>query len=259
MPIKRVNSTGRKKILREDAQISVETDGYGALTFHASLRLSDYELPTDAQVFVEAHRQTTMMRFYHGNVVAPQPPQGTLRQLTEFSTMDALLFRVKVTSAGERPGILLAEASRIQPSDYELELDRRIPLLPVKPEDLGQEIWRVDFRGADGPLLLISSRLNDWNSVAATSLFRGLVYPAAMREILWYLHKVEETSSMDDLEDWGCRWFQFASSGPGVTQPPFDSNDDGDWDDWINDAVASFASRHRMLDGCKEILDGEIG
>jgi hypothetical protein len=76
MSIRRINSTGRKKIVREDARIFVRTDSDGVLTFDAVLDLTNYNLPEDACVFVEAYRQTTFMRFPHGTVGAPQPPSN---------------------------------------------------------------------------------------------------------------------------------------------------------------------------------------
>src|SRR5437016_4376307 len=113
MSIRRINSTGRMKIVRGDARISVRPDPDGVLTFDATIKLTDYGLPNDAPVFVEAYRLTTYMRFPHGTVAAPQPPGNLSRRLTEFLTDDGLLFRVKVTSTGDRAGLLLAEAESI--------------------------------------------------------------------------------------------------------------------------------------------------
>src|SRR5258708_2775968 len=134
MSIRRVNSTGRKKIVRQDARIFVRADSDGVLTFDAVLDLTDYDLPNDATVFVEAYRQTTFMRFPHGTVAAPQPSHdSSARRLADFASGDGLLFRVKVTSTGERAGVLLAEADRIPISDNEEQPDNRIALLPIAP------------------------------------------------------------------------------------------------------------------------------
>jgi hypothetical protein len=254
MSIRRINSTGRKKILREDARVIVRPDGDGTLTFDATLGLSDYELPDDAQVFVEAYRQTTFMRFPHGTVSSPQPPHHVPRRLTEFASREGLLFRVKVTSTGGRAGVLLAEADRIPISDDEEQPDNRIALLPPVPADLGQETWRVDFAGGNGPLLLINSRFDVWQGVAGSPLFRSLVYPAAMRQVLWHIYKVEETRDTDDFDDWRCRWLAFAAALPGVGQPPLSSDDENEWDDWITSAVESFSRQHQMLDHYKAVL-----
>jgi hypothetical protein len=248
MSIKRINSTGRCKILRGDARISVRPDRDGVLTFVATINLTEYGLPDNAQVFVEAYRQTTFMRFPHGTVAAPQPPRDLAARLTAFATGEGLLFRVKVTSTGDRAGLLLAEADGIPVSDDAEQPDNRIALLPPAPGELGQETWRVDLTGANGPLLLVNSRVSDWKAVAASPLFRSIVYPAAMRQVLWHIYKVEETRTMDDPDDWRCRWFAFAAALPGTGDPPLTSDDDEEWADWITEAVESFARQHQMLD-----------
>src|SRR5438045_682878 len=133
MSIRRINSTGRVKILQEDARILLRIDPEGVLAFEASLSFERYRLPGDALVFVEAYRQTTFMRFPHGTVATPRPAHDASRRLTEFPSRDALLFRVKVTSTGERLGVLLAEADRIHVSADEEQPDHRIALLPPAP------------------------------------------------------------------------------------------------------------------------------
>ncbi len=249
--IRRINFTGRKTILREDARVAVRPDADGVLAFDAAINLADYELPQDAQVFVEAYRQTTLMRFPHGTVATPRPPGDVARRLAEFSASDGLLFRVKVTSSGERAGVLLAEADRIPVSDDEEQPDNRVALLPPVGQDLGQETWRLDFSGASGPQLLVNNRLGDWKAIAASPLFRSLVYPAAMRQVLWQVYKVEEIRHTDDPDAWGSRWLRFAASLPRAGGPPSESDDDGDWDEWINGAVESFARQHQMSDHFK--------
>lgn len=256
MTIRRVNSTGRKKILREDTRISVRSDSDGVLSFDATLNLTDYGLPDNANVFVEAYRQTSFMRFPYGTVAAPQPPNGVARRLSEFTSRDGVLWRVKVTSTGDRTGVLLAKADRIPPSDDEEQPDNRIALLPPAPADLGQQTWRIDFSGANGPLLLVNSRVGDWKAVAASPLFRSLVYPAAMREILWYIYRVEEIRTIDDNGAWQCRWLAFAAALPAVGDPPSSSKDEL-WEEWIAEAVESFARQHQMLDHYKGSLVAE--
>jgi hypothetical protein len=257
MPIRRINYTGRVKILREDARIYVSPDSDGVLTLDAAINLTDYGLPTDAEVSVEAYRETAFMRFPYGTVASPQSPHGLARRLAEFTSREGLLFRVKVTSTGDRPGVLLAKADRIPVSDDEEQPENRIALLPPAPGELGQETWRVDLTGANGPLLLVNIRVGDWKAVAASPLFRSLVYPAAMRQVLWHIYKIEETRAMDDLDDWRCRWLAFAATLPGAGDPPLTSEDDDDWAEWITAAVESFARRHQMLDHYKAFFETE--
>jgi len=250
MTIRRVNSTGRKRILREDVQFFIRRDAEGGLGFDALLDLKDYKLPPDSKVFVEAYRQTSFMRFEYGSAAEPSPPSYVDRKLTEFSSPEGLLFRVKVTSTGERSGVLLAEGDRIPAADDEEQPNDRVPLLPPAPADLGQEIWRIDFAGSSGPLLLINKRVGDWKAVASSPAFRSLVYPAAMSLVLWTVFR-DETRTTEDASDWRCRWLKFASGLPGVGDPPLKSEEEDVWTTWIEEAVASFARCHRMLDHYK--------
>jgi hypothetical protein len=247
MPTKRINSTGRKRILHQDVRITVRTDSNGASIFGADLSLHEYEMPGDSLVFVEAYRQATFMRFPYGTVNRLAPPADPGRRLTEFQTPDAVLFRVKVTSSAEPLGVLLAEGDQIRPVNGDEKPDERVPILPPCPRDLGQEAWRVEITD-DGALLLVNNRLGDWKAVASAPLFRSLVYPAAMRQILWRIYKTEGATEIDDHTDWRCRWLKFAEGLPGSAPHPVGSEDDSQWEDWISDAVRSFAQQHKMLD-----------
>lgn len=245
MPIRRINSTGRKKILREDAKVFVSPDSDGVLTFDAVFNLADYELPSDAKIFIEAYRPTDFLRFEYGTVGAPRSPKGLRPRLTEFATKDGLLFRVKITSTGDRDGLLLAEGESIPISDDEDQLEKRIPLLPPQPADLGQELWRIEFNGTKGPFLEVNNRL-DWKSVAASPLFRSLVYPAAMRQILTQVMLIEEVCDTEDVGSWQSRWLVFACS-LGVGEPPLFEDDELVKLKWIDDAVDVFSRTHQFL------------
>lgn len=245
MPIRRINSTGRKKILREDAKVFVRPDSDGVLMFDAIFNLADYKLPPEAKIFIEAYRPTNFLRFEYGTVATPRPPKGLVARLTEFATRDGLLFRVKITSTGDNDGLLLAEGESIPISDDEDQMEKRIPLLPPQQADLGQELWRVEFNGTKGPLLEINNRL-DWKAVAASPLFRSLVYPAAMRQILTQVILIEEVCDTEDLGSWHSRWLAFARS-LGVGEPPMDDEDDDVKMKWIDDAVDIFSRKHQFL------------
>ena len=244
----RINSTGRKRITREDAQIHVRPDPDDVLVFFATLQLTRHDLPSDARVFVEAYRQTTCMRFEHGTVAEPQPAPDMSLQLTEFSSPEGLLFRVKVTSTGDRPGLLLALAKQIPVSNDDEQPDQRRALLPPVPADLGEEVWRLDFSGeATGPLLLVNEKLGDWKAVVASWGFRSLVFPAAMRLVLWHVVFKREIRDTKDPEDWGSRWLEFAHLLPGVGELPEGDFDPDEWAQWIENATESFSRQHQML------------
>jgi hypothetical protein len=180
------------------------------------------------------------MRFPFGRVGAIVPSED--RRLVEFEAADGVLFRVRVTSAAGRHGVMLAEADRISARRPEEVEEYRTSLLPVRSCDLDQEVWRVDFN--DGPVLLINKSL-DKHAVANSHFFQSLVYPQAMREILTRILLLEDFPNREDHDDWRTQWLNFAESLPGVGETQEEDTDR--FEDWIDSAVASFARRHGLL------------
>ena len=237
--IRRYNYTGRKTINRSNATVLIEDD---PLRFQAALSLGDYNLPADAKVFVEAYRQTNWMRFEFGTVGNVQAC-GDLR-LADFDTREGLLFRVRVTATANPEGRLLAEADQISPvHSKDAGEDARESLLPIKPEDLGERLFRLDF--VDRPILLINKQFGDWRSLARSPAFVCVALPQALQEILTRVLWIEQYYETEDAADWKARWLKFASLLPGSTEPPGEQEEDR-FDDWINEAVAAFARMHGM-------------
>jgi hypothetical protein len=240
--IRRYNYTNRQEIKRADVRVEIFEN---PLRFDAAVSLSEYRLPKDAKVFIEAYRQTTWMRFDFGPVAAVQPSAD--RHLTDFETSEGLLFRVKVTASNGSAGRLLAVADQLPfviGSDGE---GKRQPLLPVKPQDLGAEIWRVDYSGAR-PILLVNRQLGDWRNLARSPMFVCLVYPQAMRDILSRVLYIEKHFDDDNEGDWRSEWLAFGSRLAGSGEPPVADAGGDAFDDWIEEAVAAFARAHGMSD-----------
>lgn len=249
MPVRRLNFTKRQRILQKDVEIFLREQESNTV-FDARLDLTGYGFPADARVFVEAYRQTTLARFDFGTVSVLQVPLN--RSLNEFDTPAAILFRVRVTDVSARKGILLGEADRIRPREQDEKPDRRIPLLPPRPDDIEEEVWRVEYEGG-ATCLVINKRLPDWKETARSPSFRALVFPAAMRQILARILHVEGVTTIEDGNDWRSLWLRFAASLPGSRPVP---NADDEYDDWIEDAVAAFARRARLFENYSASEEG---
>ena len=239
MPVRRLNFTARQRIARADLDILLRRDPVGIPFFDARLDFAQYGFPANARIFVEAYRQTTLMRFDFGTASVPAPPAN--RSLDDFESADEVLFRVKVTAASGAAGILLGEADAIRPREPDERPDRRLPLLPPVPEDLDEEVWRVDFEG--GTYLHVSKHLTDWKQTVRSTVFRALVYPAAMRQILERILLIEGVTAPDDSGDWRSRWLRFASDLPGSSPVPRVKEQ---FEDWIENAVAAFARQFAL-------------
>jgi len=247
MAIQRLNYTERKRIRRADARFTVVDGPSGQSRFDCVLNLTRYRLPVDAEVSVEAYRQTTWMRFPFGTASAVRPAVECT--LSEFQTPDALLFRVRVTSKASPRGLLLAEADRIRPAVLGEKPAKRRPLLSVRPDDdLGARIFELDFSADEHPVLLVNSRVGNWKEVCRQPAFESLVYPSALEEILVRILFVEQYADIDDPGDWRSDWLKFASQLPGLTRPPGKGETQDVYDSWIREAVLAFARKIRNLD-----------
>ena len=237
----RLNFTGRRRISQSDVGITVTGIG-GIETFTAELRLQSYKLRETASVIVEAYRQLELVRFDFGTVGDLTPPASC--RLSEFGTVSGLRFRVKVVSTDFPRGRLLAVADRIVPQNEQQQSMPRVPLLAVKAQDLGREVWRLDF--TDEPLLLVNPRVVPKKQLVQSVEFQSLVLPEILRNILNRILLVEQIRAVDDSDDWTTRWLRFAESMPGVGTLPEESDPESDVD-WIDAAISSFC-RWRNVD-----------
>lgn len=235
--IRRFNYTDRIRILQKDVHITIREED-GQLIFDADLSaLSEYELPPESLVFVEAYRQTNWMRFDFGQIGAITPAKN--RKLLQFDSPEGIHFRVKITPSGNVHA-LLAEADRITLTRPNLGEGERTPLLPVKPEKLEHEIYRLDFSG-DRPILLINSDAGNYADIGRSPAFTSLVYPNVFREILIRVLLLEgHDDSLSD--DWKSHWLKFALTHPGLGELPKVEDTDGR-NDWIEICVTAFSKQ----------------
>ena len=237
----RLNFTGRRKIAKSHVNISVTGIG-GIEIFNAELQLGGYDFPESASVIIEAFRQLELVRFDFGTVGNLIPPDSC--RLSEFGTLAGLRFRIKVVSNDEPRGRLLAVCDRITPQRQELQSLSRVPLLAVRAQDLGREVWRLDF--ADEPLLLVNPRIVPKKQLVHSVEFQSLALPEILRSILNRILIVEQIRVPDDSHDWTSRWLKFAESMPGVGKVPDIADPESDLE-WIDAAISSFC-RWRSID-----------
>lgn len=246
---RRFNYTNRVRILHSDVKFTLK-EVNGGFSFDAILDLSEYDLPPNALVFVEAYYRTSWMRFPFGTVGGMAPPDN--RILSAFDSIDDIRFRVKVTAPQEdhedEHGLLLAEADSIRLRKPDEDEDSSEVLLPVVPEDLGNELWRIDIVPDNFRTRLLVNRNAgvDFRKLATEPFFVAFVYPSAIREILRFI-LLEGHRDYDDVEDPRSRWLRFAVEVLGQGEPPPVESEQNDIITWIDDAVTQFANKHRLL------------
>ena len=215
-------------------------EGEEAPIFDANVDLLSYGFPDDARVRVEAWRSNAIQRWDFGTAAAIEPPSEEERRLTDVPA--SAQFRVMVVS-GDGSGLLLGHAPSIKPV-----LPRR-SLLPVREsDDLGDEVWRVDFGdGMDRPELLINRSVEEISEIVRSDeSFRSLVIPDVLRTILAHVVLIERQDPDDDEGPWG-GWFEIARALLPDEEPPHLQHhgtadlDITDANRWIDSVVAAFA------------------
>lgn len=254
MTTRRFNYTERRKILREDAAILLRAE-QGGVGFEAHLRLSDYKLPQDALVVVEAYKAPVLMRFDMGSVALPKRPVSTL--LTEFDPPEGVRFRVKVMGVGDQTGRLLAVADQVTPQGLDEQMAGQRAIITTEGADLGEIVWTLSLeQGPDLPRLKVNEKLGDWRSIARSPHFTYLVYPEVLRQILNFV-LMEAGWDREDPDDWCTQWIRFGERLPGVGAAPEKSDPSEDRVEWIAEAVQSFCRSRNLRERFSSLLTGE--
>ena len=250
MTIRRLNWTERRRLSRDLVAIALQRAG-DETSFDARFNFSGLDLPPDAEVSVEAYRQTSLMRFDFGSVGFVRKPASTV--LTEFEPPEGLLFRVKVLGRDGLAGRILAEADQLHAMSPDDKDSGREPLLVPQGEDLGGELWRLTLGdGSQRPDLQMNNKMGDWRGLARSPHFLWLVYPKIMRDILWWALE-DGVPADDDTDEWRNRWMKFALALPGMSTLQADPTEN-DKEVWIEDAVQSFCRVHRFQERFEALL-----
>ena len=242
--IKRVNSTGRKRVPRE--RIMIEVFDGDPRTFEATIDLSDFDARKDAQVVLEATcaGSNTIPRFDWGTVGNLQPAAN--RQLTGLSGRN-VFFSLKIIDRTEQAGRILGLAEVIRPiKGGEKTATGRRGILPVESTDLGYEPWCLDFRSED-VYLLVNERIPDLKDrVRVDPQVYSLIYPPVIRQIL--ARAMEEPVDDDDSADhWATLWLQFGFTlHSEKLKAPVDGTDE-EREEWIDEVVNAFCRDHDLV------------
>ena len=235
--IRHFNHTGRVRILREHVDLSLRP-GRGAepRVFNLNLMLGGYRFEPDARIRVEAAVSNVAQRWDFGTVARFAPPPDHERRMTEVPP--TARFRIVVVK-NDDSGMLLGAADGITPT-----MDSS-SLLPVQEsDDIGDEVWRLDFSGVGEPLLLLNADVDNISAVVRSdATFRSLVMPEVLRSILLRAVVVEQQDPDDDQSQWNL-WFETARALlPKRDVPNLSAGDASSADavDWIDEVVRAFA------------------
>lgn len=204
--IRRLNSTGRKQIARADARVRLRaTENNEPPIFDLDLHLDDYGFPPDARVRVEAWRSNAVQRWDYGTVGALTPLPDEERRMRDVPPSSQ--FRVLVVANGGS-GRLLGHLPSIRPVLPQKSL---LPVREAGEDELGEEVWRVDFSDDDLPELLLNSSVTGISEIVRSDkAFRSLVMPAVLRSVLTHAVIDQRADSEDDESSSWNGWFRLA-------------------------------------------------
>lgn len=250
--IKRVNSTGRRRIARDRVTIEVFDDN--PRSFNALIDLAGFDAPQDAAVVLEATcaGSSTISRFEWGTVGALAPPeQRVLRDLHG----ENVFFSLKVIDRSEKFGRLLGLAENIRPLKGGAKTATgRKGILPVEKADLGDDLWRLEFRTED-VFLLVNERIPDLaDRVKFDAAVYSLIYPSVIREVLARAFDEQRDWDEDD-ERWPTLWLRFAHRLHPEQEPP--PEDDDAKQEWIADVVSAFCREHSLREKFCQAAGGQ--
>jgi len=237
-----INSTGRLRITRAMVSFDIARTPTGLpADFTANLSgLSQLGLPSDASVIVEPYFRTSGLRFDYGTIGAIVPPLST--SLAEIDKGGEILFRVKVIDKAGHVGRLLASGHRL-PANAPLIFGEQPgikPLLPAKPEWLGERIWDISMADTDRPYLLVNNRIPDLaHRIKSDPLLRGAVFTEAFRKILVGMLDPESAQL-----EWLPPWKTFLNTLG--TPFPEQALDDDEKDSFVRNAVEKFSDKYQF-------------
>lgn len=259
---RRFNFTDRVRIPQHAVAFAVDQADGGPVI----ARLDRLELPEDhphdqaawlaADVVIEAWRLSTASycRQEVGSVKDLQAKSAPLVELSldGFDGPAGISFRLKVVDKDDRR--LLAEADKVT-SDGDAPPGDRSELIVVRPEELGELPWAIDWAEEDagGPVVLVNRAMLDHeNYLTHDPALAGAIVPQVFREVLFRL------CLRDDLQQtpWGKKWLEHVRRFYPEPPPSIDASSGqfGPADNWVRDAAVAFAAEHKLTTKTNERL-----
>jgi hypothetical protein len=255
---RRFNYTGREKLTKDAIKISINKTNEKPKSITAKLNLNEIKYPGVTKIYLDAYHKTDRKRFDFGKISHISLPEDLT--IDELAYTDNLMFRLMLIDESGEHGKIIAHADRIRADE---EADKR-PILPVRFDDLGQQIWKLEFTGEEGgPILCINNKIPALENLVKTdSVFFMYVFPAAIREILTHLIFIDTVENPEEPSvTWHNDWLKFSKMIlPHEPVPDLDPDKikEDDVVKWIDQVVEEFCnSRRQEWESVKKSLAGD--
>lgn len=248
------NYTGRQKINQKQGHVAFELepddDGAWRLTVQLDLAHLRHAPEPNDQIRIELYGTYDSVVIDAGTVEDPRLP--TRRLLDRVPQEGQLYGRVKVVRRVDGSGLIVAIAERVRIVTADSTTDS---LLPIQPKNIQPEVWRLEFD--PDPVLLYDDSIRQAGLAhhVGDQLFKALVFPEAVRQILRELRRrgEEQSVDLDDPEDVWTGWHGWAERMAGRDAPEF--VDEDSWRDFIAAAVEAFARDAKSLSCFVQVTD----
>jgi len=245
------NYTGRIKINLNRINYEYSSNGTYVLTIK-KVDISGFKfLDASSEIYVEMFYRNEYLREKIGTINNIKLPYYV--SLNDISYRENLSFRIIVVDPNELK--ILASTSIIKHTTSNINEDA---LLPLKYEDLGKVIWKIDYKSYDKPIILINNKIPGIDKTAVSDpVFIMNVYPAVLRQILQRIIFVEMVNPKEELSpDWRGQWLKFALCLNKSENMPekfidddiCDDNIKEKWYEWIEDVVTKFCNSRKEWD-----------
>ena len=128
-------------------------------------------------------------------------------------------------------------------------------ILVFQAKDIRPEIWKLEFRDDDYPIVYVDSSIpNSTGWVRADPVFVGCVLPSIVRQV--FEHIVENYRHKEDTE-WIGKWLEWAGNLTGNPEKVPLATDYDKKQRWIGEIVESFCRKHKMIETLGRHVGGE--
>jgi len=207
---RRINFTGRKKIMQESVELNVTDLNTPNVAFSCSADLGRYNFPESAAVFLDVYRDKYIRQRYDLGTVG-SPVKIRDEKIPKFSSYPVLTYRITVTDQGQGGKLILGRSSPILFTSSGPGSSAS-SILPLRFQKNMNQVWRIDVESGKFVLLINSGITGIEEKVHNDALFRHSIFPAVLREILFYLFILKQPDEEDETTQ---KWIQFISETLG--------------------------------------------
>lgn len=242
---RRFNYTGREKLNQDAIKISINKINGKPKSITPRFDLNEIKYPSDTKIYLDAYHKTDRKRFDFGKIDHFTIPEDLT--IDELAYTDYLQFRLILIDESFGNGKIIAHVDRIK-ADQDAD---KSPILPVKFDDLGQQIWKIEFTGEEGsPILSINNNIPALENLVKTDpIFFMYVFPAAIKEILSHMIFIDTVENAEDPTiTWHNDWLIFSKMiiphepRPNINSSEYDKDDVVKWIDMV---VEEFCNNSR--------------